>query len=78
MHAAGFRAGQSVSPSAAWVARRYGSMVFMMFDPVAPVNTGTSVTGIGCVFARPATEPMLPATSRGVSWRMQIASTRPG
>ena len=62
MHAAGFRAGQSFLPSAAWVARRYGSMVFMMFDPVVPVNTGTSVTGIGCVATRPATEPKLPVT----------------
>ena len=51
---------QSFLPSAAWVARRYGSMVFMMFDPVAPVNTGTSVTGIGCVFARPATNRCCP------------------
>ena len=53
-------------------------MVFMMFDPVVPVNTGTSVTGIGCVATRPATEPKLPVTSRGDSCRMPIASTRPG
>ena len=24
-------------------------MVFIRFEPVVPVNTGTSVTGIGCV-----------------------------
>ena len=46
---------------------RNGSMVLIRFDPVVPVNTGTSVTGIGCVAARPATVPRLPAASRGDS-----------
>ena len=41
-------------------------------------ESGTSVTGIGCVTARPATVPRLPATSRGDNCRMPIASTRPG
>ena len=39
-------------------------MVLRMFDPVAPVNTGTSVTGIGCVAANPATEARPPTDSR--------------
>ena len=29
-------------------------MVFIRFDPVVPVNTGTSVTGTGCVEVMPA------------------------
>lgn len=41
-------------------------MVFKIFDPVVPVNTGTSVTGIGCVEVRPATEAK-PDDSLGLS-----------
>lgn len=53
-------------------------MVFIRFEPVVPVNTGTSVTRDRRVTARPATVPRLPATSRGDNCRMPIASTRPG
>ena len=56
---------------------RYGSMVFIRFDPVVPVNTGTSVTGTGCVEVMPAIDENAD-DSRGLSWRMPIASTRPG
>ena len=35
---------------------RYGSMVFRMFEPVVPVNTGTSVTGVGWVEVSPVTD----------------------
>ena len=52
-------------------------MVFMMFEPVVPVNTGTSVTGIGCVEVMPIIDDR-PVASRGDSCRMPIASTRPG
>ena len=49
----------------------------MMFEPVVPVNTGTSVTGIGCVEVMPIIDDR-PVASRGDSCRMPIASTRPG
>lgn len=57
--------------------RRYGNIVFMMFEPVVPVNTGTSVTGTGCVVEKPDIVPN-PPDSLGESWRMPMASTRPG
>ena len=31
-------------------------MVFRMFEPVVPVNTGTSVTGVGWVEVSPVTD----------------------
>lgn len=60
-----------------WNFARYGSIVFMRFEPVVPVNTGTSVTGTGWVVVRPATGPS-GEYSRGLSCRMPMASTRPG
>lgn len=52
-------------------------MVFRMFEPVVPVNTGTSVTGVGWVEVSPVTDAN-PVDSRGLNSRMTIASTRPG
>ena len=39
-------------------------MVFRMFEPVVPVNTGTSVTGVGWVEVSPVTDAN-PVDSRG-------------
>ncbi len=44
--------------------RRYGNIVFMMFEPVVPVNTGTSVTGTGCVVEKPDNGRFCPHLAR--------------